>query len=394
MPMQTQTQQPQLQPNQSQSSVRRRSQHHWQRQGPRQVGLDYYGLLVQVLPKPCADKLLLGEDPELEPMDGVGVLCAVLTGWETAVEVSHPAAAGVFLNRFVRVVESLGNPAGVRVEMLQEGSFMAAIGLDARAGSTQSLVKLAISLRDELWSLKASMPTPLGDNVNISIGIDYGRAALAVLGRLSPRCQLLGTAPRTARQLCEMASAVPGSMLVSAATVMQLRPSPEGVLPALGNMRAAPVQVTGSSALPCHALLKPGESLISPWPTTLRVVTAPLQASSIGGTACSSSPARNTNGHINAAQHDELVQLREFTNVLQRQNAHLRLEVSQLERRITEAEPNILRLGYMKEAAEAEATSSTAKARHLEVDLDFFRNLNTKGCAACGPLTTNGSLHP
>jgi len=166
--------------------------------------------------------------------------------------------------------------------------------------------------------------------------------------------------------------------------VMPLRPSPEGVLPALDNMRAAPVQVTGSSALPCHALLKPGERLISPWPTTL----------SIGGTACSSSPARNTNGPLNAAQHDELVQLREITNVLQRQNAHLRLEVSQLERRVTEAEPNILRLGYMKEAAEAEATSSTAKARHLEVDLDFFRNLNMKGCAALGPLTTNGSLHP
>jgi adenylate cyclase len=156
------------------------------------------GLIDIMMPRPIAERLKSGEERIADRIDMLSVMFADLVGFTEAAHDLAPEQVVEFLDRLVRVCDSLSARYGVDKIKTIGDNYMAAAGFDGRqAEGAHAIGRLALAMMEEI----ARQP-PLGDRkLRMRIGIHCGPATAGVIGDTRFSYDVWGDAVNTASRM-------------------------------------------------------------------------------------------------------------------------------------------------------------------------------------------------
>ena len=173
-------------------------------------------LLLNILPRPIAERLKHSSGVIAERSDEVSVLFADLAGFTPAVERLPPERVVALLDEIFSAFDELVEQHGLeKIKTLGDG-YMVASGIpSARSDHAEALAELALALRETLARL------PAAADLALRIGIDSGPVVAGVIGRSKFGYDLWGDTVNTASRM--QSHAPPGGIQVTGRTHERLR---------------------------------------------------------------------------------------------------------------------------------------------------------------------------
>jgi class 3 adenylate cyclase len=154
-------------------------------------------LLLNLMPRAFADRLLAGEDA-LERLPRATVLFATLVGFKEATVDLAPVDAVKLLDRLVARFDRLARGFGVERIKTVGATYMAAAGIPApRDDDAEAAARLAIAMRDLVREIAAREDRPL----SLRVGIATGPVVAGVIGRSRLAFDCWGDTPNVAARL-------------------------------------------------------------------------------------------------------------------------------------------------------------------------------------------------
>jgi adenylate cyclase len=156
------------------------------------------GLIDIMMPRPIAERLKSGEERIADRIDMLSVMFADLVGFTEAAHDLAPEQVVEFLDRLVRVCDSLSARYGVDKIKTIGDNYMAAAGFDGRqAEGAHAIGRLALAMMEEI----ARHPPLGGRKLRMRIGIHCGPATAGVIGDTRFSYDVWGDAVNTASRM-------------------------------------------------------------------------------------------------------------------------------------------------------------------------------------------------
>jgi class 3 adenylate cyclase len=166
-------------------------------------------LLLNVLPKPIAERLKSGEEVIADGIDEVSVLFADIVGFTPFAEKLLPEDVVKLLNETFSTFDRFADEAGLEKIKTIGDAYMVAGGLpNPRPDHAEAIAKMAIRMRDSVAEL-AGESGPMA----VRIGIDSGPVVAGVIGRRKFSYDLWGDTVNTASRM--ESHGVPGKIQVT-----------------------------------------------------------------------------------------------------------------------------------------------------------------------------------
>jgi guanylate cyclase len=177
-------------------------------------------LLLNVLPKPIAERLKAQTGVIAEHYDSVSVLFADLVGFTERSAVMAPAELVALLDQIFSAFDRLADAEGVEKIKTIGDAYMVAAGLpEPRNDHVEATARMALAMRDEI----AAIGERTGQSwLAVRIGIDTGPAVAGVIGRRKFIYDLWGDTVNTASRM--ESHGVPGEIQVTAHVADALGP--------------------------------------------------------------------------------------------------------------------------------------------------------------------------
>ena len=171
-------------------------------------------LLLNVLPKPIAERLKAGESTIADGFTEVGVLFADIAGFTPMSERMAPDAVVRMLDEIFTEFDELAVRFAVEKIKTIGDAYMVASGLlEPRADHARDIVDMALAMRDAIER---------HDGLGIRIGIDIGPVVAGVIGRSKFSYDLWGDTVNTASRM--ESHGVTGQIHVTERAARRLRP--------------------------------------------------------------------------------------------------------------------------------------------------------------------------
>jgi guanylate cyclase len=178
-------------------------------------------LLLNVLPKPIAERLKSTSDAIADRYDDVSVLFADLVGFTAASSHMAPEDLVALLNRIFSSFDQVADLERLEKIKTIGDAYMLAGGLpEPRADHLEAIARAAITMRDEIATLAK---TPGQEWLRVRIGIDAGPAVAGVIGRRKFIYDLWGDTVNTASRMESLG--VPDEIQVTERVATRLAPT-------------------------------------------------------------------------------------------------------------------------------------------------------------------------
>jgi len=177
-------------------------------------------LLLNVLPKPIAERLKADTGVIAEHYDSVSVLFADLVGFTERSAVMAPADLVALLDQIFSAFDRLADAEGVEKIKTIGDAYMVAAGLpEPREDHVEAAARTALAMRDEI----AAIGERTGQSwLAVRIGIDTGPVVAGVIGRRKFIYDLWGDTVNTASRM--ESHGVPGEIQVTGRVADALGP--------------------------------------------------------------------------------------------------------------------------------------------------------------------------
>ena len=175
-------------------------------------------LLLNVLPKPVADRLKREQGIIAESFDEVTVLFADIVGFTPMSERLAAAEVVALLDQVFASWDALAARHGVEKIKTIGDAYMVAGGLPLpRVDHAEAIAEMALAMQPEVARCTAELGVPLA----VRIGIDCGPVIAGVIGRAKFIYDLWGDAVNTASRM--ESHALPGTIQVTERAHARLR---------------------------------------------------------------------------------------------------------------------------------------------------------------------------
>lgn len=356
--------------------------------------LDGYRLLSRMLPSGNAERILMGKDVVPEVCEDASVLVAALRGWDSVASMTSMEQAMAMLANLSQALETLSAPQGISIHKMfaTEAECLVAIsGLDADPGHEARLLHFTAALKERVEELQGELPAT-APKLSLAVGIDAGVVCRTIFGSQRPILSVLGSAVIGARRLNLQAQKATGSAIFASVNVLRRLSVSSGPVQVAGMTAVSAGRAQqGSVEIPYFALLREGEELpvlepqapvrpaadpdpqpaVPPIPAPVEMavpaVPEPVSPGTLG--ALLEGFPRTMNGDA----EQELFQLRSIAIALQRQNAHLHLENTQLRRHLGSVGPMLGQLAGLRAVAQEQAQESELRSKRMELELQFWK---------------------
>jgi class 3 adenylate cyclase len=199
-------------------------------------------LLLNVLPKPIAERLKSGEEVIADGIDEVSVLFADIVGFTPFAEKLLPEDVVKLLNETFSTFDRFADEAGLEKIKTIGDAYMVAGGLpNPRPDHAEAIAKMAIRMRDSVAEL-AGESGPMA----VRIGIDSGPVVAGVIGRRKFSYDLWGDTVNTASRM--ESHGVPGKIQVTPRVFERLKGRAEFE-------ERAPVEIKGKGTMSSYFLI-------------------------------------------------------------------------------------------------------------------------------------------
>lgn len=200
-------------------------------------------LLLNILPKPVAERMKQGQRTIADGFDEVTVLFADLVGF-TALTLATPADQVVhLLNEVFSAFDLLADQHGLEKVKTSGDSYMAVSGLPTpRSDHAEAVAAFALDLEDELVRFNQAYGTAL----RMRVGINTGPVIAGVIGRNKFIYDLWGDTVNTASRM--ESHALPGMIQVSPSTYARLQGK-------FALRERGPVEIKGKGTMTTYFLL-------------------------------------------------------------------------------------------------------------------------------------------
>jgi adenylate cyclase len=202
-------------------------------------------LLLNILPKPIADRMKKGEVTIADHHPDVTVLVADLVGLATLSAHIGPEQVVYLLNEAFSAFDLLVEKHDLEKIKTMGDSYIVAGGIiDPRSGHAQAMAALALDFRTEVERFNGDYYT----SIRLRVGISTGPVIAGVIGRKKFAYDLWGEAVEAAWRLGSFGE--PGSIAVAPATYEQLKGS-------FHFQRKDFADPSGNETLTAYELIKP-----------------------------------------------------------------------------------------------------------------------------------------
>ncbi|MBI2925614.1 MAG: response regulator [Verrucomicrobia bacterium] len=175
-------------------------------------------LLLNVLPRPIADRLKQGESNIADHFQEVTVLFADLVSFTAMSSLISPREVVSLLNEIFSAFDLMAEKRGLEKIKTIGDCYMAVGGLPtARPDHAEAIAELALNMLDEVNRRNASNP----NSIEIRIGINTGSVIAGVIGKNKFIYDLWGDTVNTASRM--EAYGLPGCVQVTQATYERLQ---------------------------------------------------------------------------------------------------------------------------------------------------------------------------
>jgi adenylate cyclase len=175
-------------------------------------------LLLNVLPKPIAERLKEAPDVIADAFKEVTVLFADIVGFTPLAERISPGEVVGLLNQVFSAFDRLAEERGLEKIKTIGDAYMVAGGLPVpRPDHAEAVAEMALAMRDEIQRLAKSTGMPL----DLRIGVDSGPVVAGVIGKRKFSYDLWGDIVNTASRM--ESHGVPGEIQVTPRTHERLR---------------------------------------------------------------------------------------------------------------------------------------------------------------------------
>jgi adenylate cyclase len=175
-------------------------------------------LLLNVLPKPIADRLKEDERSVADAFSDVTILFADIVGFTELSAHTAPDRLVAFLNDVFSAFDELAERLGLEKIKTIGDAYMVAGGVpNVRGDHARAVAEMALGMRD----LAAGITRPDGLPLQIRIGLNSGPVVAGVIGRKKFIYDLWGDAVNTASRM--ESHSVPSSIHVAPATFQLLK---------------------------------------------------------------------------------------------------------------------------------------------------------------------------
>jgi adenylate cyclase len=200
-------------------------------------------LLLNVLPRPIAERLKAGEVIIADAFPEVTVMFADIVGFTPLAEQLPPGQVVTVLNELFTAFDEMADRRGLEKIKTIGDAYMVAGGLpEARADHVEAVADMALAMREEAARHEIDPGRPL----SLRIGLDVGPAIAGVIGRRRFIYDLWGDTVNTASRM--ESHGVPGAVQVTQRVYQRLR----------GRYRfeqRGPISVKGKGSLTTYLLL-------------------------------------------------------------------------------------------------------------------------------------------
>lgn len=175
-------------------------------------------LLLNVLPKPIADRLKEGPSTIADRFEQVTVLFADIVGFTPFWSQKSPVDLVEMLNEIFSAFDQMAERHGLEKIKTIGDAYMVVGGLPTpRADHVEAVAEMALDMRQEI----ARFRTSEGDTFDLRIGIDTGPVVAGVIGKKKFIYDLWGDTVNTASRMQEYG--VPSNIQVTEATYRRLQ---------------------------------------------------------------------------------------------------------------------------------------------------------------------------
>nr|MDQ4029416.1 adenylate/guanylate cyclase domain-containing protein [Actinomycetota bacterium] len=173
-------------------------------------------LLLNILPRPIAERLKQSSGVIAERSDEVSVLFADLAGFTPAVEQLPPERVVALLDEVFSAFDDLVERQGLeKIKTLGDGYLVASGIPSARSDHAEAIAELALAMREALRRIAAAA------DLALRVGIDSGPVVAGVIGRSKFGYDLWGDTVNTASRM--QSHAPRGAIQVTVRTYERLR---------------------------------------------------------------------------------------------------------------------------------------------------------------------------
>ncbi len=174
-------------------------------------------LLLNILPRPIAERLKRGERPIADPIDEATVLLAEVTGFSRLTAALPPTRQIAVLNQIFSLFDSLAAELGLEKIKTMGDVYLVAGGLPvARPDHAAAVVELALRMQNDLVSIDAGV----GEPFTLRAGIATGPMLAGVIGTSRFTYDVWGETVDAAAAM--QGSAPPGSVQVTESVYREL----------------------------------------------------------------------------------------------------------------------------------------------------------------------------
>ncbi|VVC32111.1 Adenylyl cyclase class-4/guanylyl cyclase, conserved site,Nucleotide cyclase,Adenylyl cyclase class- [Cinara cedri] len=225
-------------------------------------------LLYQLLPKPVASQLILGQSVEAETYDNVTIYFSDIVDFTSLSAASTPLQVVDLLNDLYTCFDSIVENFDVyKVETIGD-AYMVVSGLPVRNGNlhAREIARLSLALRSAVYSFKIKHRPD--DQLKLRIGIHTGPCVAGVVGLKMPRYCLFGDTVNTASRMESNGEALK----------IHVSPQTKEVLETFGTFNLelrGEVEMKGKGKMTTYWLL--GEKTLSSPETAAAMPPVPLQ---------------------------------------------------------------------------------------------------------------------
>ena len=175
-------------------------------------------LLLNVLPKPIADRLKEDQRSIADAFSDVTILFADIVGFTQLSSHTSPDQLVAFLNEVFSAFDELAERLGLEKIKTIGDAYMVAGGLpEVSRDHARAVAEMALGMRE----LAASITTPDGKPLQIRIGLNTGPVVAGVIGRKKFIYDLWGDAVNTASRM--ESHSTPSSIHVAPSTYELLK---------------------------------------------------------------------------------------------------------------------------------------------------------------------------
>ncbi|WP_235930296.1 adenylate/guanylate cyclase domain-containing protein [Sulfitobacter sediminilitoris] len=199
------------------------------------------GLLLNILPRPIADRLKRSKGMIADDHDKVAILFADIAGFTDISDKMPPAEVVKLLNEVFSTCDALADRYGVEKIKTIGDAYMVVAGLPGSKGDPEEVAaRLALDIERKMWEIRAPHS---GEPIKMRIGINSGRVVAGIIGQRKFAYDLWGDAVNVAARM--EATGEPGriqtpeAMAQALATRFEFEPRGEIEVKGKGRMRTS-----------------------------------------------------------------------------------------------------------------------------------------------------------